>query len=197
MVTRMLFLGLAFLISCQVNSATLRVDASGALLGAANINVGGTFYDVEFRDGTCITLFDGCDQLSDFPFLTDADVVEASDALLNEVFIDDISGAFDSQPDLTAGCNGTPQCYAFTPFGFGAASNSLLLGYALNNAVANGNDSARSNFSGGTGTDLTSRSSFTYAVWTPIKPVPVPAAIWLFGTALVGFIGFGRRGKAT
>ena len=29
------------------------------------------------------------------------------------------------------------------------------------------------------------------------SPVPVPAAIWLFGTALVGLVGFGKRRKAT
>ena len=29
-----------------------------------------------------------------------------------------------------------------------------------------------------------------------IAPVPVPAAVWLFGTALVGLIGFSRRRKA-
>jgi len=28
---------------------------------------------------------------------------------------------------------------------------------------------------------------------TSLSPVPVPAAIWLFGTALIGFIGFSRR----
>ena len=28
-----------------------------------------------------------------------------------------------------------------------------------------------------------------------ISPVPVPAAFWLFGTALIGFIGFSRRTK--
>ena len=27
--------------------------------------------------------------------------------------------------------------------------------------------------------------------------VPVPAAVWLFGTALIGLVGFGRRRKAT
>jgi len=29
-----------------------------------------------------------------------------------------------------------------------------------------------------------------------VSPVPVPAAVWLFGTALIGMIGFGRRRKA-
>ena len=29
-----------------------------------------------------------------------------------------------------------------------------------------------------------------------LSPVPVPAAVWLFGTALIGLIGFGKRRKA-
>jgi hypothetical protein len=29
-----------------------------------------------------------------------------------------------------------------------------------------------------------------------VNPVPVPAAIWLFGTALIGLVGFGKRMKA-
>jgi hypothetical protein len=28
-----------------------------------------------------------------------------------------------------------------------------------------------------------------------ISPVPVPAAVWLFGTALIGLVGFGKRRK--
>ncbi len=30
-----------------------------------------------------------------------------------------------------------------------------------------------------------------------LSPVPVPAAIWLFGTALIGLVGFNRRSKST
>jgi hypothetical protein len=30
----------------------------------------------------------------------------------------------------------------------------------------------------------------------PISVVPIPAAVWLFGTALIGLIGFGKRRKA-
>jgi len=29
-----------------------------------------------------------------------------------------------------------------------------------------------------------------------VPPVPVPAAIWLFGTAMIGLVGFGKRRKA-
>jgi hypothetical protein len=29
----------------------------------------------------------------------------------------------------------------------------------------------------------------------PVSPVPVPAAIWLFGTGLIGLIGFTKRRK--
>lgn len=31
------------------------------------------------------------------------------------------------------------------------------------------------------------------AIYGDISPIPVPAAFWLFGTALIGFIGFSRR----
>lgn len=30
---------------------------------------------------------------------------------------------------------------------------------------------------------------------TMVNPVPIPAAAWLFGTALIGLVGFSRRGK--
>jgi hypothetical protein len=36
--------------------------------------------------------------------------------------------------------------------------------------------------------------SFTFGN-EPLNPVPVPASIWLFGTALIGFIGVSRRRK--
>ena len=32
--------------------------------------------------------------------------------------------------------------------------------------------------------------------YTPIPEIPVPAAVWLFGTALIGLLGFGKRRTA-
>jgi hypothetical protein len=53
------------------------------------------------------------------------------------------------------------------------------------------------NTSGGTLTvDLGTNNDYSH--WTeygPMSAVPVPAAAWLFGTALIGFIGFSRRTK--
>ena len=40
-----------------------------------------------------------------------------------------------------------------------------------------------------------STTSATVQVMAPLNPIPVPAAVWLFGTALLGLVGFGRRKK--
>ena len=60
-------------LASPADAATLLVNGSGILLGAEGVNVGGTLYDVEFVDGTCIALFDGCDLAADdFTFTTQA-----------------------------------------------------------------------------------------------------------------------------
>ena len=54
------------------------------------------------------------------------------------------------------------------------------------------------NTSGGTLTVDLGSSTNNYSHWSeygPVSAVPVPAAAWLFGTALIGFIGFSRRTK--
>ena len=55
------------------------------------------------------------------------------------------------------------------------------------------------NTSGGALTVSLQGSTENYSHWTEYGPavsqVPVPAAIWLFGTALFGFVGMSRRRK--
>ncbi len=42
--------------------------------------------------------------------------------------------------------------------------------------------------------DDASHTDFASALVRAVpSPVPVPAAVWLFGTALIGLIGFGKR----
>lgn len=52
---------------------------------------------------------------------------------------------------------------------------------------------ALSNFWGGSLIEDIPGSISNVAIWGKVSPVPVPAAVWLFGTALLGFIGFSRR----
>ena len=45
-------------------AATLNV-VDGQLMGASNVSVDGSLYDVQFLDGSCIDLYNGCDEVSD------------------------------------------------------------------------------------------------------------------------------------
>ena len=92
----------------------------GQLFGASGVDVGGTLYDVEFLDGSCITLFNGCDDVSDFTFQTSLAASVASQALLDQVFLDGPLGNFDSSPNLTNGCSiglASTRCWSLTPYG--------------------------------------------------------------------------------
>jgi hypothetical protein len=54
------------------------------------------------------------------------------------------------------------------------------------------------NTSGGSLTVDLGTNTNDYSHWTeygPVSAVPVPAAVWLFGTALIGFVGMSRRTK--
>jgi len=93
-------------LASTANGATLTVTGGGLLAGATGVNVGGTLYDVEFVDGSCIALFDGCDAITDFEFTTESAAVAASQALLDQVFLNVPQGTFDDTPFLTVGCPG-------------------------------------------------------------------------------------------
>jgi hypothetical protein len=104
----------------SVHASALLVVSGGILTGAKGVDVGGTLYDVEFMDGTCVALFNGCDNpATDFTFTTQADALAASQALLDQVFLDGGQGNFDSTPSLTVGClvnDDATGCLALTPF---------------------------------------------------------------------------------
>lgn len=49
---------------------------------------------------------------------------------------------------------------------------------------------------GGNGTVASPVGSQTYIATLSASPVPVPGAVWLFGSAIAGLVGFGRRKTA-
>lgn len=177
-------------LSSHAYSATLNVNGSGKLTGATGVMVNGNSYDVEFLDGSCEEVFDGCDELSDFTFHSQSSAIDASQALLDQVFL----GAFDTDPSKTIGISGTVG-KSYTAFAFN--SKGAVQAWAPENHVDESDDFVNTLFGGlSINTDI-SLSGYADRVWAKwnVSTVPVPAAAWLFGSALIGLLGIARRRK--
>lgn len=99
--------------------AAMPIVVDGTLRGATGVEVAGSVYDVEFVEGSCSSLFAGCDEDSDFLFTDRATAGLAAGALLDQVFIDGDAGLFDSNPELTHGCPSGSHplgCRAYVPY---------------------------------------------------------------------------------
>ncbi len=127
-IARVVLIVAAWIGTAATSQATVifNVNATGQLVGAQNVDVGGTLYDVAFVDGTCIDLFTGCDDLSDFDFNTEADAFAAGQALLDQVFVDNITGQWDSEPETIFGCLDPSECQTVLPFGFADFSSAFF-----------------------------------------------------------------------
>ena len=163
----------------------------GQLVGARDVDVGGQLFDVTFEDGTCIDVFDGCDSNSDFLF-DEADAILASNALLDQVFLNSLFPNIDSTPNLTFGCS-ADNCATFTPFAI--ADPFLVLVSSAFNDDADFNETdfqqldmveRDRDLGSANATDIRR----VYAVWSdpnatmdPPTDVPEPATLTLFGRA--------------
>ncbi|MBJ20916.1 MAG: hypothetical protein CL933_16030 [Deltaproteobacteria bacterium] len=177
-------------------AATLNV-VGGQLMGASNVLVGGSLYDVQFLDGTCIDLYNGCDEVSDFTFQTQTSAILASQTLLDQVLLDGPEGAFYTVPDLTNGCEIGP-CYAFTPFSLIVDPHPINFSlYQVGGVVASDGILETSTPpslppaypSPSPAWDYTDYPWVTYALWSP---VPEPSTALRLGLDLTAFAGKGR-----
>ena len=189
--TRLVILAIAISFGAESQAASLNV-VGGQLLGASDVIVDGSLYDVEFLGGTCIALFNGCDDLSDFMFQSQAAAISASQALLDQVFLDGASGNFDSLPQLSFGCSDPSVCHVLTPYGFTATNPGIIETSDSRNFASPSSDNDAIFTKDVVVTfDLTTSTNFTYAVWS--SPVPEPSTALLMGFGLTGLSWAGRR----
>jgi hypothetical protein len=152
----------------SANAATLHyTDSSASYVTAIEgLDIGGTFYNVDFEYDAYST-FGGDDEF----WTTEAEASAAVDAI-NALFVaNSVYGvANDGIPD----CEGAP-CYTVK---FGPSSG--VLAYAFGDWLNAGAGAGGSEFDP------------LATAWS--VAVPVPAAVWLFGSALAG-LGWMRRRK--
>ncbi|MBI3348514.1 MAG: hypothetical protein HY020_15070 [Burkholderiales bacterium] len=165
-------------------AVVLTVGASGRLVGAAGVDVGGVLYEVAFVDGTCNAVFSDCQAGAPnaFAFQTQASAHVASQALIDQVFLDGPQGNFDSDLGLMSGCTSTRICDAITPYGtFTFQGTTYVRDNGARNMAAAGDGVIDAEINVETYFDLAGDlgvgPNFVWAVWTPatVTVDPPPA----------------------
>lgn len=174
-------------------AATLVTDGSGQLLGVNDIEVNGTLYNVDFLEGSCYTFFAPCLSNDNLDF--DINLAQdASWALKEQVFDVPEWSLYTSNPSMTFGCEDLYGCTIFTAY----SVNSDPMGNAQ---FFNGDGLFFFDYVNTCGLcyrsdDTTSDPTTVFAIWEEASgatTVPVPAAAWLFGSALIGLRMLRRR----
>ncbi len=183
------------------NGVTLITDAEGQLKSARSVRVGDGYFDVEFLDGSCPDFYTECTEEPPTPippFTTLEAAEEASQALLDQVFLDvgdDPNTQFDTVPSLTFGCFTPAQnewCAAATLFGTFPENVDVIRGRAAANVAED--DFTRSWGPANIETaDTRNGLNYVFAKWSPgVAPqtAPVPTLSW-YGMimALLGILG--------
>ena len=170
----------------------LTLDDSGNLSGAKNVNVSDTLYDVSFVDGSFDSIF-GSD--TNLDARSNDEATAFSLALNNQVFLDVSSGNYNTEANLTNGCNFRfNTCSVITPYEIDLTFASIVDAF---HGRVTGVDRFRAILRDKDTTLFPSTPGFddtVFADWSVAgTSVPLPGALGLFSFGLAGLLGLFHR----
>lgn len=191
---------------CSSAFSTTLVVEDEVLMGATDVVVNGVSYDVTFEDDSAANLYI-VDGEYTFPFTTEDEALAASQALLDQVFLDGDNGLFDTDPELTNGIQYSGWANVYTPYdididGVLGIYFAIATNYAIPYRDAQGNpvDDTTSTGHNIKTYDTSNLYGQVWAAWTlsdtsssDQSTTPEPASMLLFGLGLLGFTGLKRK----
>ena len=160
--------------------------SNGILMGANNVDVKGTLYNVAFTD-------DDTEVMAKMPISQSFDAAVASQALLDQVLI----GKYDDLTHLTNGCSFDGFCYIMTlAYVEPTSYYNLVFVSALNfgGYYSGSPDMLQSGTGHGSNAAGAAEHGewFTNAVWT-VAAVPEPSSLAMLMTGFLAMFGIARK----
>ena len=189
----MVFKSISLVVSTLVLSASVHAAVVNPILG---LNIGGTLYNVTFHDSAGAS----------FNALWDADddgVFGGGSSLFNTAptFWGDATGAQAATSaiitalGISDASTGSSDSF-FIPYQTRSAGGQITASVDTIDVYFDIFDSLMDDLSATTAVDDFVSSNYDVRPYTSFTVVPVPAAVWLFGTGLIGLIGVARRKKS-
>lgn len=181
-----------FMMMAMPSRAVILHVEDGLLTGASDVNLFGNLYRMEFVNGSCQSLFAGCDELADFTWQSRAEADAVYAFMRDNVFVDELNiGNFRSDMNSVFGCESAiGNCFINEPyfvesdsFGTYTGMDHVLFPGALHGG---GFAQRRSDF------DTTDDPNSVFAVWYVTSgegpPIVVNAPGNMFFFLLLSFI---------
>ncbi len=173
-------------IAPHVYASPIAVESGTQLGGINGIDIGGTLYNVEFKEGSVFDIF-GSTPVFDFN-ISSAGL--ASTALLN-TYHSLPNTSYDTDPTTTSGCSNIYLCNILTPYTISYLTEEYIFSSQYENRVTSLGDDRVFNVgipsTYNTETTSASHVSYVWADWS-VASVPEPESVVIF---LLGLIGLG------
>ena len=173
-------LALLVMVGSHARAGLIFNNTNDQLLGADNVLVNGMLYDVRFMDGTCVSLYTGCDDVSDFLFQTPVTATAALQAL-TDMFA---ATNYTPTPGVFSGCEDSKSdvCNIVNPYkrnsGNQASAERLVYRPGFRNVVFSTMFDVED--------DSTIAGRTNFAVWKTAVKVNSPSTVAIFALGLLG-----------